>query len=396
MKQQFKIDFLLITAVLLLVIIGTSMIFSASSVRAKYERQDSNYFLKQQLLRILIGLTLMVIFYFVDYRNLQDLSWLFWLGSLLLLVVVLFVGTKIYGSRRSFTLMGFALQPSELAKYNLILFLSWFLARKGKHVQEFTQGLLPALIVIGITIVPILREPDLGTSVLILAIAAIMLFTSGVSLYHFTGLGVSAVTVFTVLLFNIPYQKERLISFINMVRGVVEPQYQVLQSLICFSNGGIFGLGLGNSMQKLYFLPQPFTDFIYSIIAEEMGMIGAFIVLGLFLMIFWRGTWIALHAPDEAGKLLAVGITAAIILYAFVNIGISVNLLPVTGIPLPFVSYGGSALMMNFMGIGMLLNISKQSQQTSSFQAGHSVGMTSSVKFTKNIQKFKRRKRIGR
>jgi len=360
LNRQIKFDFILLIITLLLVVVGTTIIYSASNFKAKEQFDDSNYFLKRQFVRVFIGLILMTIFLTVDYHDLQKLSWLILLASILLLIYVLFNGLKINGSRRSLYLLGSIFQPSELAKYALILFLSWFLVLKGNRIREFTNGLLPALIVITVTVIPILLEPDLGTAVILFLIAIILLFVSNANLYHLSALGISSLAVISIALANFSYQKERLFSFVSTVRGVKEPTWQILQSLICFSNGGFWGLGLGNSRQKLHFLPQPFTDFIYAIVGEEMGIIGAFIVLLLFMAFLWRGIWIALHAPDQQGKLLAVGITAAVSIYAFVNIAITINLLPITGIPLPFISYGGSSLIMNFIGVGILLNISRQ------------------------------------
>ena len=351
---------LLLISVLLLVVIGTSMIYSASSVKAEKDFQDSHFFLKRQLFRVLVGLVMMVIFVYIDYHDLQRYAWLLLLVSFMLLLLVLVAGRVVNGSRRAIYLMNFAFQPSEMAKYSLVLFLSGFLANRKTELKNFTDGLLPALIVIAVIIIPILLEPDLGTSVITLTISAIILFVSGISLYHLAAIAVPTACIITLILFNVDYQRHRLMTFIDTIRGVIEPPWQILQSLICFSNGGIWGMGLGNSRQKLFFLPQPFTDFIYSIIGEEMGFIGAVVVLALFLIIFWRGMWIALNAKDPEGRLLAVGITFTISIYAFVSMGIAVNLLPVTGIPLPFISYGGSALIMNFIAIGILLNISRQ------------------------------------
>lgn len=388
MNRNVKFDFLLLIIVLLLVVTGISMIYSASNFKAKERFGDSNFFLKKQLVRVFIGLFFMVVLYYVDYHDLQRLSWLLLLITFFLLLYVLANGIKINGSRRSIYLMSFVFQPSEAAKYALIIFLSWFLVQKGKRIQDFANGLLPALIIIGIMVLPILLEPDLGTATLIFAVACIILFVSGVNLYHLMGLGFSALATITIILTNFSYQKSRLFMFIDTVRGVREPPWQVLQSLICFANGGFWGVGLGNSKQKLHFLPQPFTDFIFSIVTEETGFIGAFILLLLFLAFLWRGIWIALNAPDKQGKLLAVGITSSIILYAFASVAIVTNILPITGIPMPFVSYGGSALIMNLVGVGILLNISSQIKvKTSSNYAFAPMRITSNNKFKRKVVK---------
>jgi cell division protein FtsW len=251
--------------------------------------------------------------------------------------------------------------------------------------------LLPVLIIIAITIIPILFEPDLGTAIMIFSIACTMLFVSEINLFHLAGLGISALAVILFDLVNYSYQKNRILSFIDTVRGVREPSWQVLQSLICFSNSGFWGVGLGNSKQKLHFLPQPFTDFIFSIISEETGFIGAFIVLLLFLGLLWRGIWIALNAPDQQGKLLAIGITTSIIFYAFASVAIAVNLLPITGLPLPFISYGGSSLVMHFIAIGILLNISRQGGRKPAF--AYNAVFSKKRSLTKS---FKKRKKFAK
>ena len=394
MNRQVKFDYLLLIVVLLLIVIGIAMIYSASSFKAEEHFGDSNYFLKKQLIRVLLGLILMVIFFNVDYHNLQKLSWLIFLGTLLLLVYVLIGGIKINGSRRSIYLVSFVFQPSEAAKYALILFLSSFLAQKGKRIREFTNGLLPALLVISITVILILLEPDLGTAIILFSIACIMLFASEVNLLHLSALGLSSLAVISIALANFSYQRRRLLSFIDTIRGIKEPSWQIMQSLISFSNGGFWGVGLGNSKQKLHFLPQPFTDFIYSIISEETGFVGAFIVMLLFLVFLWRGTWIALNAPDQSGKLLAIGITASISIYAFASVAIAINLVPITGISLPFISYGGSSLLMNSIGVGILLNISRQIKNKPVSIYSKTNTVTSQQRFRSN--KVKRRKRVTR
>lgn len=364
LNNHARFDYLLLITVLLLVTFGTSMIYSASNFKASEQHGDSNYFLKKQLLRVAIGLLFMVLFFYIDYHLLQKNAWMILLASILLLVYVLVAGEKIHGSRRSFELMHFAFQPSEGAKYGLIIFLSWFLVQKGKRIEDMNNGLFPVLTIIGFVLLLIVLEPDLGMAVLILIIALSMLFVSGVKYFHLASLGAIAIGIIAFILSNFDYQRDRVMSFIYTIRGMKPPQWQVLQSLISFGNGGLWGLGLGNSKQKLHFLPQPFTDFIYSIIAEETGFLGAMVILILFLILLWRGIWIVIHAKDDYGKLLAFGLTMSLVLYALVSIGISINLLPVTGISFPFLSYGGSSLIMNFMAVGILLNISSQCKQT--------------------------------
>ncbi|UCE04412.1 MAG: putative lipid II flippase FtsW [bacterium] len=389
MKDRIKFDILLLTIVLLLAVIGTAAIYSASYFKAKEIHGDSHYFLKKQLFRLALGIVLLLIFMHIDYHLLQRVAPIILFITFCVLIYVLIGGNLYKGSRRSIPLFGFVFQPSEFAKYALVLFLSTYLVKKGDRIKNFNDGLLPTLLIIMFIIVPILLEPDLGTGIIVFLICCIVIFVAGASLYHLSGLAFSAVTVIAFLLSVFPYQKARLFKFIDSVKGTIEPPWQVTQSLISFGNGGLWGGGLGNSRQKLHFLPQPFTDFIFSIIGEEVGMIGCTLILLLAMIFMWRGIWIVLHAPDKQGQLLAIGITASIVVYAFFNAGIALNLLPITGITMPFISYGGSSLVMHFMAIGILLNISVQIKNPKS------TGSASSRKnyVTSSYSRIKKRKK---
>ncbi len=360
MKEGLKFDVLLLMVILLLAVIGIAAVYSASYFKAWEDHGNSHYFLGKQLIRLVFGVALLLILMHVDYHVLQKFAPIILLITFFVLVYVLIGGNLYKGSRRSLSLVGFVFQPSELAKYALVLFLSTYLVRKGDRLKNFNDGLMPTLIIIALIIVPILLEPDLGTGVIIFVICYIVIFVAGASLYHLAGLSFTAVTIIAFLLTVFPYQKARLFKFVDSVRGVIDPPWQVSQSLISFGNGGFWGVGLGNSRQKLHFLPQPFTDFIFSIIGEEVGLIGCTVLLVLILIFMWRGLWIALHASDKEGQLLAVGITASIVVYAFFNAGIALNILPITGITMPFISYGGSSLVVHLAAVGILLNISAQ------------------------------------
>jgi cell division protein FtsW len=360
LKNRLNFDIVLMIIVLLLTVIGTAAVYSASSYKANEGYNNSHYFLSKQLMRVCLGIILMILFMKIDYQTLQNIAPLILSLAIFLLLLVLAAGKTINGSKRSLMLNGTFFQPSEMARYSLILFLSGYLIEKGKRLQDLKEGLLPALAIVGIVIFPIVLEPDLGTAVIFFLLAMLMIFLAGASMYHLAGLAAIGLVMASAIMKIFPYQLRRLVSYLNAVRGVSEPPYQVMQSLISFGNGGFAGIGLGNSRQKMHHLPQPFTDFIYSIIGEEVGIIGCLFVLLLFLGFLWRGLWIALHAPEEKGQLLAIGITSSIMIYAFMNTGISLNLLPVTGITLPFISYGGTSLIMNFIAVGILLNISVQ------------------------------------
>lgn len=389
MKTIAKIDYVLLIIVMLLAVFGTAAIYSASSFKAKESYGTSHYFLGKQFFRLCLGILLMMVFLHIDYHWLQQVSPIILLITWLLLLYVLVGGSYFKGSRRSIPILGFVFQPSELARYALVIFLSLFLVKKGERLKSFNEGLLPALFIVVLMIVPIMLEPDLGTSILTLLIAMIVIFIGGASMYHLANLSILAISGLGLVISIFPYQKVRLIRFFDAVRGATDPPWQVLQSLISLGNGGLWGVGLGNSRQKLHFLPQPFTDFIFSIVGEEIGLIGCTFLLLLVLAFMWRGLWIAIHAPDRQGMLLAVGITASIVVYAFFNAGIAVNLLPVSGITMPFISYGGSSLIANFIGIGILLNISGSARRPNS---GGSVAAGKNY-IARSYSKFKPRRR---
>ena len=370
LKNKIKFDVILLVLVLLLVVIGTAAIYSASSYKANERFNNSHYYLGKHLFRLSLGLILMVLFIKIDYQWLQKIAPIILGLSFLLLLYVLVDGKTLNGSKRSLMINGIFFQPSEMAKYALILFLSVFLVEKRKKLQDFNDGLFPTLMIIGVVIFPIILEPDLGTAVLIFFLCMLLIFLAGARIYHLSGLAAVGLVAVSIILKNFPYQMKRIDSYLDAVRGISDPPYQVLQSMISFGNGGFTGIGIGNSRQKMLHLPQPFTDFIYSIIGEETGLIGCLLLLILFLGFLWRGMWITIHTPNKEGQLLAAGITASILAYAFINAGIALNLFPVTGITMPFISYGGTSLIMNFIAVGVLLNISMQNnQKTKSGQA---------------------------
>ncbi|MBC8184277.1 putative lipid II flippase FtsW [candidate division KSB1 bacterium] len=385
-KNKIKFDVILLIIVLLLIVIGTAAIYSASSYKAKTNEEinNSQHYLNKHLFRLGLGLILMILFIKIDYQALQKIAPIILAFSFILLLFVLVGGVTLNGSKRSLMINGIFFQPSEMAKYALLIFLSVYLVEKEKKLKDLREGLFPVLAMVGLVVFPIVLEPDLGTAVIIFILSLMLIFLAGASIYHLSGLVMVGIVAAAIVVKIFQYQGDRLMAFINAVRGVSDPAYQVLQSLISFGNGGFAGIGIGNSRQKMHHLPQPFTDFIYSIIGEEAGIIGCFILLILFLGFLWRGLWITIHAPDRKGQLLAFGITSSILVYAFINIGISLNLLPVTGITLPFISYGGSSLIMNLIAVGILLNISVQINQ----------GVSKANKGYKNYLKVTSRSRI--
>ena len=369
-RLQFsELDLILLATVMVLLLFSIFFIYTASSARAERLYEDSAFFLKRQLVRVAIALVIMFFIVHLDYhRVLQHSPPAYWL-ALALLIFLLFAPESwmIRGSRRWIMLGPIQFQPSEFAKYALIFYLAGNLTKPDIDPENFVDGLLPQLILIGAVVLSVAMEPDLGTALAIVTIAFILLFVAGARLGHLFFIIFGAVLSAASMLWRVAYQRGRVESFIQSMFGDAEPAWQVRQSLISLGNGGLFGVGLGQSKQKLLFLPDPFTDFIMAIVGEELGLIGTLALILLFFIIIWRGFHIAHRAPDRAGKLTAIGVTAAIALYALVNAGVVTHTLPTTGIPLPFVSYGGSALIMNLFGIGVLLNIS---QFTSDRNAG--------------------------
>ncbi len=366
--QWSDLDLTLLTAVMVLLLFSICFIYTASSARAERLYDDSAFFLKRQLQRVVIALVIMVFVVRVDYHRILRYSPLAYWSALALLVFLLFAPESwmIRGSRRWLMLGPVQFQPSEFAKFALIFYLAANLTRPEAVPENFVDGVLPQLIRIGAVVLAVVMEPDLGTALVIAAVAFIMLFVAGARLGQLLFFILAGALATASLLWRVAYQRGRVESFVETVFGDVEPTWQVRQSLISLGNGGVLGVGLGQSKQKLLFLPDPFTDFIMAIVGEELGLIGTLAVILLFFIVIWRGFHIAHRAPDRVGKLTAIGVTTAIGLYALVNAGVVTHLLPTTGIPLPFVSYGGSALIMNLIGIGVLLNISQFAPRWSS------------------------------
>ena len=344
---------------LILVGLGLVMVYSSSSVLANVRFGDSGFFLKKQSIRVFIGLVLMIAFSRLPLHWWARLSRPIMLGALLSLLLVLAWG---HGAAQRWLSIpawgGLVFQPAEFAKLALVLYLADVLVRKRDELHEFGRGFVPRLLVVGFALVLIVLQPDLGTAIALGTIALVMLWVGGMRLYHLAGAGVLALLVIGLSLMHLSYQMRRLVSFIDPDRDLAA-SYQPKQSLYGLGNGGFFGVGLGNSMQKEQYLPEPHTDFVFSVIGEEMGLVGTLAVIGLFAAFAFYGLRIGARAGDSYGFLVAVGITAMISTYALLNIGVVIGVLPTTGLPLPFVSYGGSSLMGNMAGVGILLGVAR-------------------------------------
>lgn len=365
-NNDFKFDSSLFLAVLLLLAIGVVMVYSASSFKAQERYNDSHYFLKNHFYKVVIGLVLMLIVAKINYRFWLNLSpvLLFICSCTLIYILVSSNVTEIRGSKRWLNAGFFNFQPSDFARMGLILFLSLSLGHANLDRQKSLKSFALHMGIIACIVVPILCQPDIGSAILIAFIAITILFITGEKLRHLFVLALAAIPFLISFVMREGYQKIRILKFLAALKGE-HVAWQTQQSLIAFGNGNILGLGLGSSRQKYHFLPDPFTDFIFAIVGEELGLIGTTMVLVLFVILIWSALRIAMRAPDFQGRILGIGITLNIAVYAFTNMGVVVNLLPTTGIPMPFLSYGGSALIVNLFGIGLLLNIAEQSRQES-------------------------------
>lgn len=359
--KRLPYDRLLCSVSLLLVGIGVVMVYSSSAIKAQEKFGDPFLFLKKQLLWTVVGVAVMVWAMHRDYRTFQRYAPLLFLASLLLLLLVLVpsVGVKVNGARRWLRLFGISFQPSELAKLSLILLLASFFARKADRVESFTLGFVPPAILSAIFVGLVVLEPNLGTGAVIMLAAMSLCFVAGVRLTHLgTGLFAAGSLAYLIVQAH-PYAKARLLTMMDPVHAPSRAAYQIHQSFYALGPGGILGRGLGDSIQKLFYLPESHTEFIFAIVGEEMGFVGALLVVFLFGILLWRGTRIALRASDLFGTYAAMGITFTIVSQATINLAVVVGLLPTTGVPLPFLSFGGSSLVTTFLGIGILLSISR-------------------------------------
>jgi cell division protein FtsW len=363
MAKRVSVDRWMFTVTAILVFIGLVMVFSASAVMAK-ERYGSAYeFLFKQLIWAVAGLAAMFVAMRVDYKRLKSPAFVFvMLGFTTLLLISVFFLDRTHGTHRWFHLGPLSFQPSELAKPALIFFLAWFLENKTKAMDDWRNTLLPAVAPTVIFLGLIVFQPDLGTSIACAGITACMLFVAGIRLRYFGYAFAAAIVPLYFLIFHVAYRKDRIMAFLNPYSDPQGRGFHMIQSLIAVSTGGVTGLGLMEGKQKLFYLPEPHTDFIFAVTAEELGLLGALTVVVLFAIFLWRGTRAALRTQDNFGRFLAVGITSMIVLQAFINISVVLGLMPTKGIPLPFVSYGGSSLFVTLACVGVLLNITKQAE----------------------------------
>ncbi|MBZ5574505.1 MAG: putative lipid II flippase FtsW [Acidobacteriia bacterium] len=363
MAKRVSVDRWLFTVTLLLIFVGLIMVFSASAVLAK-ERYGSGYFfLLRQLGWATGGLLLMVLAMKIDYRRYKHPAVVFsLLGLTTLTLISVFFLDRAHHTHRWIHWGPLSFQPSEMAKPALILFLAFFLEGRSKAMDDWRNTILPAVVPTLVFIGLIVFQPDLGTAIACAAITACVLFVAGMEMrYLGYGLLASLLPLY-FLIFHVAYRRARILAFLNPYSDPQGSGFHIIQSLIAVSTGGITGVGLMEGKQKLFYLPEPHTDFIFAVTAEELGLVGSLMIVLLFAVFLWRGVRTALRTHDMFGRFLAVGITSMIVVQAFINISVVLGLMPTKGIPLPFVSYGGSSLFFALACVGVLLNISKQAE----------------------------------
>jgi cell division protein FtsW len=360
MKGRGRIDFILLIVTLALVGVGIVMVYSTSAIIAGDRFGDPYYFLKRQGLYAGIGFVLMILMMFVPYGILKKFAYPILILSILFLIAVLIpgIGHRAGGSMRWLKIQSFSFQPSEFAKLGLVIFLAYFLTKKDERIRSFSFGFLPTLLLSGLVIALVAREPDFGAALFLSTMVFLLLFVSGARVIYIVGALVIAVPVVYYLLMNVGYRYKRLMSFIRPWEDPTGTSFQIIQSFLSFGSGGLFGLGLGEGRQKLFFLPAPHTDFIFSVIGEELGLLGAMVIVLLFFIFTIRGIHIGLSLEDKFASYMALGITLMISLQAVINMGVVLGLLPTKGLTLPLVSYGGTSLVTNLVGVGILLHLS--------------------------------------
>ena len=357
--KKIRVSIFIIVTILLA--FGTVMIYSSSGIYAHDKFHDSLFFLKRHLLFLGVGLVLSFVILALDRRTMKRFAKPVFFISVLLLALVLIphLGSEISGARRWFKIGRFLFQPSELAKLTLIMYLADMLSKKGSYISDFGYGFLPALSAAGITVGLILIQPDLGTAVALGAIAFILFFAAGVKWKYLGGTVLAALPVIFLAVYKVSYRWKRVMAFLNPWSDPRGNGFQIIQSFLALGLGGVFGVGLGMSRQKLLYLPAAHTDFIFSIIGEELGFFGTMSVITLFILLFWQRMRVAFKSEDPYARFLSLGISSLIAVEAAVNIGVSIGALPTKGLPLPFISYGGSSLIFHMMGIALLLTAAK-------------------------------------
>jgi cell division protein FtsW len=361
-ERRGRPDFLLLIVTFLLVGFGLIMVFSASWPLAIVKHATPVYFLERQAISAGLGLFLMFLFMGIPYVAWKKPAPFLMLFALLMLLLVIFIGPHINGAKRWFVLGGINLQPTEIAKLSIIVYLSAMISKKGEGIRLFKTGLLPTVIVTGLVLFLVILQPDFGTMLILLCISAAIIFAGGANLRHIGFLILGGLPVLIYLAFSKSYRSSRISSFLNPLNDQLHSGYQLIQSLYALGHGGWLGAGLGKSVQKLFYLPEAHTDFIFAVIGEEWGFIGVLLLLLIYFLFFLRGFLVVIRCSNPFGIMLGMGIVVMIFVQLVLNIGAVTGILPVTGVPLPLISYGGSSLILCLSSVGILLSISRDYQ----------------------------------
>lgn len=361
MARKLKRDNVLFITTMLLLAASVLMVYSASAVMAQERHGQANLFALKQAFFVVFGVLAMAAAMNVDYRTYRHpaLVGVALAGTVGALVLVLIVGPEVKGTHRWLELAGVRIQPSELAKMAMILFTAFVLERRMDRIDDVRHALLPVGAALSLVVCLVLLQPDFGSSMAILGTVAVMVFAAGLPYRYLAWFGAGALPALALVAVSAEYRLKRLTAFWNPWDDPLGGGFQVIQSLIAVGTGGVTGRGIGDGVQKRFYLPEPHTDFIFAVISEEAGLVGATVILLCFAVILWRGLRTTLRAPDRFGAFIALGITMMIAAQAFVNISVALGLLPTKGIPLPFVSAGGSSMIVSLAGMGVLLNISQ-------------------------------------
>jgi len=353
-------DMVLLFLSLALIGIGLVMLYSSSSIMAQERFGDSMYFVKRQIVFALLGLAVLIVSKNLPYVFYRRLVYVILGVTLLSLIFVLLphVGHRVGGARRWLRFGPISIQPAEFAKLALIIYISYSAAKKKERLRELSVGYIPHLVVSAVFIGLVMMQPDLGTAITFAVLTFLLLFVAGVRLRYLLATGLALAPLLALAIAQKGYRWERFLAFLNPWRDPSDTSFQLLHSLLALGSGGPLGVGLGSGQQKLFYLPEPHTDFILAVIGEETGFLGVSIVLLLYALLIYKGVKIALRAPERFGTYLAFGLTLAVGLQAFINCAVVMGLLPTKGLPLPFISYGGSSLLANLLAMGILLNIS--------------------------------------
>jgi cell division protein FtsW len=352
-------DITLLFSVLFLVGIGIVMVYSASSALALKNFSSDYYFLKRQAFFSLMGMIALVVCGHIPLSVYRSLAYPLLATALILLLLVPFsnLGVTAGGAKRWLSIMSFSFQPAEIARLAMVIYLAYSMSKKQENIKDFSIGFLPHLIVLSLFTGLILLQPDFGSVVILATITWILLFVGGVRLRYLLSFVLLILPIVYYVLVNADYRLRRITSFLDPWQYPTEDGYQIIHSLMAFGTGGVWGTGIGKGYQKLFYLPEPHTDFIFSVIGEELGLVGILIIIALYALILWRGISIARNAGDAFSVFMATGITAAILLQVCVNMCVTLGLVPTKGLTLPFLSYGGTSLLVNMASIGILMNI---------------------------------------